>query len=755
MFKRISFIKNFGVFRNFRRTGNIQDFKKLNIIYGWNYSGKTTISRLFQCLEKDEIHQDYPTCEFEIVDQAGNKYTEANLGVTGKHVRVFNTDFIRKNLKWDGETFEPILLLGEESIEAEQEIEKKQQKIERLGRIIGTLQSIQSGLNSDIENGLTNTARDITNKLRLVESFTKAHLRPLFREIRDNHSKYVLDASEEINLIRAATASGDDKLSKLPEYKPNLTFRLLVNEVKELVKVVPEFSKTIQYFIDHPDIAQWVEIGIPLHENKDVCEYCGNTISPQRTDDLLAHFSEDLKNHKGKLVSLKERISASKLNQTQNNQKEFYKQLQNDFEIHNQNINDAIQEYNNQLDELEQIVRTKIDEPFVQISELGLVNDTCEIISESISSFNEIIKRNNKITDEFDETKATAKAKLKKHYAALFIDEIGIHKKERKINIYRERESKLVRLREIEASRIQQLETQISNAQKGSEKLNGYIHSFLGGDEIKVEVSKEGENERFTLKRGNDDAVNLSEGEKTAIAFSFFLTKLMEVENLSSTIIYIDDPISSLDSNHIFQVNALLKEFFFTRGDENKGWEISCDQLFFSTHNFDFFSLLRELPKKGKPQNENELQHAYYFVKRKDKDEAIIEMLPDAIQKYTSEYQYLFKEIYDFYTSEDKSNYSVLMNLPNAVRRFVELYTYSRIPGNRNSTVDERANILWGYERAKRIIKVFHYFSHSNNIEKMSKFSDLLCEVEHSINDLISELKKDELHYDELIKSVN
>ena len=63
----------------------------------------------------------------------------------------------------------------------------------------------------------------------------------------------------------------------------------------------------------------------------------------------------------------------------------------------------------------------------------------------------------------------------------------------------------------------------------------------------------------------------------------------MEVEDLSSTIIYIDDPISSLDSNHIFQVNALLKEFFFTRQDENSGWEISCDQLFFSTHNFDFF----------------------------------------------------------------------------------------------------------------------------------------------------------------------
>ena len=260
---------------------------------------------------------------------------------------------------------------------------------------------------------MTNTARDITNKLRLVESFTKAHLRPLSREIRDNHAKYILDSSEEINLIGAATASEDDKLSKLSEYKPDITFGLLVEEVKELVRVIPEFSKTIQHFIDHPDIARWVELGIPLHENKDICEYCGSTISPQRTDDLLAHFSEDLKNHKRNLVSLKERISASKLTKPQNNKKEFYKQLQNDFVIQNQNINDAIQEYNKQLDKLKKIVQTKIDEPFVQISEFGLGNDIDEIISESLSAFNEIIQRNNEITDEFDDAKASAKAKLK------------------------------------------------------------------------------------------------------------------------------------------------------------------------------------------------------------------------------------------------------------------------------------------------------------------------------------------------------
>mgnify|MGYP002612405055 FL=1 len=51
--KRIKSIKNFGVFNNYRIGGNTRDFNERNIIYGWNYSGKTTLSRLFYFLNKE------------------------------------------------------------------------------------------------------------------------------------------------------------------------------------------------------------------------------------------------------------------------------------------------------------------------------------------------------------------------------------------------------------------------------------------------------------------------------------------------------------------------------------------------------------------------------------------------------------------------------------------------------------------------------------------------------------------------------
>ncbi|WP_394798614.1 AAA family ATPase, partial [Chryseobacterium indologenes] len=59
---------------------------------------------------------------------------------------------------------------------------------------------------------------------------------------------------------------------------------------------------------------------------------------------------------------------------------------------------------------------------------------------------------------------------------------------------------------------------------------------------------------KFILLRDNQNASNFSEGEKTAIAFSHFLVSIKALESknkFKDYIVFIDDPISSLDGNHI------------------------------------------------------------------------------------------------------------------------------------------------------------------------------------------------------------
>ena len=557
MIKRISHIKQFGIFRNYQRSGEILDFKKLNIIYGWNYSGKTTIARIFQCLEKGELHEDYKNCEFGLIDYDDKIYSETNLKIQEKQVRVFNSDFIEKNLKWDGGLFNPILLLGEESIEAEKEIEKKQKKIDRIRKITDRLRTIRERFEYKIENGLTDRAWEIKTKLGLVDAFTKTQLRPIFDSIKNNHSNFIINGSKEKRLLRNATVLEDDKLPKIPEYKPSLLLTSLIAEVKNLVSKIPEFSETIDYFVQNPEIGKWVEMGLHFHENKIKCEYCGNTITQKRKDDLIAHFSEDLRIHEEKLNQLHKRMSSANLQSPQHSERDFYQGFRDDFINASKNLIESIKDYNKQITELKKILQGKKDKPFVPITDLKQINDYTNTISKHINIYNEIVKNNNDNTDKFDENKKSAINTLKYHYTGVFVDEIDLFNKEEKIDLYRNRESNLKQSLSKIDEEIRIIKAQISNAQKGREKLNFYIHRFLGREEIKVDVVMDGEYEMFTLKRENEDAVNLSEGEKTAIAFSFFLTKLLEIENLINVIVYIDDPISSLDSNHIFQINAM------------------------------------------------------------------------------------------------------------------------------------------------------------------------------------------------------
>lgn len=116
-------IKGLGVFADYTPPAGTAEFGVKNLIYGWNYSGKTTLSRLVAMLESKALNPELPQCSFTISTDEGN-VTEANFMSTSHVVRVFNSDFIADNLNFACSHFKPILLLGSESEAAQKEIER-------------------------------------------------------------------------------------------------------------------------------------------------------------------------------------------------------------------------------------------------------------------------------------------------------------------------------------------------------------------------------------------------------------------------------------------------------------------------------------------------------------------------------------------------------------------------------------------------------------------------------------------------------
>ena len=126
MIKQINKIKDFGIFQTFN-WDSIPQFKKYNAIYGWNYSGKTTLSRIFRCFELGLLHDDYDSGTFEVEDDQGKTYDQSNQTLLFD-VRVFNSDFVKHNLRWE-EDIEPVILLGEENITLQDQLDKNRETL--------------------------------------------------------------------------------------------------------------------------------------------------------------------------------------------------------------------------------------------------------------------------------------------------------------------------------------------------------------------------------------------------------------------------------------------------------------------------------------------------------------------------------------------------------------------------------------------------------------------------------------------------
>jgi len=88
MIKSIQRLRKFGVFEDFSKTAGLSDFLDKNIIYGWNYSGKTTLSRLFAMLGSKTPNIDFSGATFSILDQQNQSVTDATLGTCTKVVEV-------------------------------------------------------------------------------------------------------------------------------------------------------------------------------------------------------------------------------------------------------------------------------------------------------------------------------------------------------------------------------------------------------------------------------------------------------------------------------------------------------------------------------------------------------------------------------------------------------------------------------------------------------------------------------------------
>lgn len=718
MITKINKIKDFGVLKNFNGSA-LPEFKTFNLIYGWNYSGKTTLSRVFRCLEKGKLHDDYLTATFEM-ENAPAKYD--NTFAVKPNIRVFNSDFVKENLKWDADNFEPIFLLGSENIELQTELKQKETDLKKAESELSEAKRLRQEKLNRLNVAVTNKARNVGTLLS-IRPFDSRHFLPIVDKVKAAVATYTLSQAN-FDKYKAQAISNEQK-PQIGELTISIEdLATLKTDVETILRRQAATDNKIQKLLDSKPISDWVETGKSLHEGKTKCEFCGNTLSADLLEKLNEHFSRDYDLLKEDIETTLKTLTASKITLPTPLPTEtaFYTDLLPDFRAKKSLLESEIINFNNSIASLIKDLESKKDKPFDRL-EVADFTDNKTILETALKNFNDVIKTNDDRTAGFSTEKNAAIEKLKEHFAAEFETNETYSAIQKQLgNEQTAIDAKGVTI-ESQKQAITLIKTQLDETVKGAELVNDYLKVFFGKDDVQIKPTAD---KKFQLLRGTDVAKNLSEGEKTAISFAYFTAKLEEQNNkLSDTIIYIDDPISSLDSNHLFNIYSFIKntfyEFKLDPATNKKVHTAKCKQLFISTHNFDFHNLVFDWFKGLKKDNQ-----AYWIIERhknSHKDESVVKQNGNLLTSFNSEYAYLFSLLHNF-QKNPTDTYDFLYHLPNVARRFVE--TFLNFKYLERNKIDESIDkLITNPVECERARKFMHYYSHNLTTEKFMKFADL------------------------------
>lgn len=708
---KITTIENLAVFKDFKwddyvkdKDGKILTFQDINIIYGRNYSGKTTLSRIFRAFETGKISDKYVNPKFQLKIGNGEDIDQTKIS-NKQDFRVFNSDFIDENLSFlrdsDSGNIQPFAILGDanttlvaeiEDLQNELGINKEEEKTglyKELGDKEKAYKDADKNYNSkntSLNSNLTDKARTMKNSYRdfVDANYNITHIKSDIETIfTDNIS---LKSEQDINELKKLLT--EETKENIRKASVTLLYDTLVSETKILLARKVESADKVQELVENSLLNNWVKEGLDLHKERTTCAFCGQTLPSNRLETLQHHFNEEMEALQNDLKAEITKIEEEKTNANKIveniSETDLYVKYQNDAKTNLESIKTIIFNYCQELDKLSAQLENKKKEVFHELVFEEPNNHTQEL-SDVVGKYNGIVDQALKYGQNLQKEKGTAKETLRLNVVKQFVDDIKYSDLCKEIdNLKKEADQKKT---EFDTFRVDvgKKETelaikksQLNDEEKGANKVNEYLTNFFGHEFLQlVPIKEESENEdakhyRFEIQRNGKKAYNLSEGECRLVAFSYFMAKLNDTETIGKKpLIWIDDPICSLDANHVFFVYSLISSEIAIKDN--------FEQLFITTHNLDFLKYLKRLKSKfvGKDKDRSK---GFFIIERKNDDTKLM-IMPKYMKDFVTEFNYLFNSIYKCANSElSEETYPLFYNFSNNARKFLEIYLFYKYP---------------------------------------------------------------------------
>lgn len=759
--KKIEFIKNMAVFRDFRWSSSVRDegnniaeFKKINIFYGRNYSGKTTLSRIFRALETGSISEKYSSPEFQLVFDGGSNATQKSLTSHGQIVRVFNEDFVRDNLRFivdDEKTINSFAILGEDNTKLEEEIEKYEAELgseEGRSGLLGEFLCAEENFRKARKNH-GDKSSELEGKLRDKANNEEAGIK---------HNKTFGDANYNVTKIKADISVvtkdtysplSDEQVGKCydllrEEPKPeipelpalNLQYSGIASKAKGLIEKKIQANDSIQELLNDAALAEWVRTGRGHHQEKrDKCAFCGSDLPGDLWDRLDKHFNQESEELRQALEALLESIKRERsraYNLLKIKKSDFYSSFTADLDVLEEQLSLQSNSYCASLEYIKNQVEKRKNDIFKPF-EYDAPESFEDALNSVIDSYEKLRKKSNQFTASLSDDQSKARAALRLHEVYTFINDIKYGDECAAIEALNEamgkaEDAKKAVKEKVDVKRedIAELKAQLKDESKGADRVNDYLNNFFGHQSLSLKAIAEStggasSGYRFEVTRNDKKAFHLSEGECSLIAFCYFMAKLEDIETKGNRpIIWIDDPISSLDANHIFFVYSLINAEIVTDEKYVDGSEIKerdrYKQLFISTHNLDFLKYLKRL---NGALNKRKSQ---YFIITRTEQVSNITLMPRYLKDYVTEFNFLFHQIYKCanVNIESCEDYDFFYNFGINARKFLEAFLYYKYP-NALENDDKLARFFGGDALAASLTdRINNEYSHLAGIFERS-----------------------------------
>lgn len=653
--------------------------KKVNYIFGANGAGKTTISRVIAAPES------YSGCAL-----VWEK--------TGEIQRlVFNRDFAERNFV---SRMPGIFTLGDKSQEVLDEIATYKSEKDKFAAEIASRHVLLFGedgtggktgelarLDADFDEVCWEIKRLWDSKFAAVLAGyrgSKAKFREKLVEEAVSNTSELLDAEDLATKISTLYGAEIKKFASIdvPDFSELLS---LEDSVILSKKVIGKEDVDIAALITQIDNSDWVREGRRFwRQTKPTCPFCQTRVTSDLERNLKDYFDDayekDIAEIERVATLYKSHVS------TLTDRLERIISLENSY-VDNSMLRSEVDRFIAVAHANLEMLERKRKEPSSVVA-LGSVADATSAIQKFLSNANVEISSHNRLIDNME----SEKERLERQVWRFILDEgkqslttylarrEGFEKAIKGISEgIDEKKTKVGEVNEA----IAKLERSITSVQPTVDEINRILQAF-GFSNFSLRTTGERDHLYEIVRADGSDATHtLSEGEKSFITFLYFYSSIRGSHTQSGItddrVVVFDDPVSSLDSDVLFIVSALIREVV----DEAKKGTGPVKQVFILTHNIYFHKEVSYDGSRGKGC----LGHEAFWIVRKEEGESKI--VPYNHNPIKTSYELLWAEVRDAKLAN--------VTIQNTLRRIIE--NYFKILGN-----TDKDKILAKFEGRDKLI---------------------------------------------------